>query len=93
MAIKRSITKPISRKAPAVRTLVLRGGPFHNIATVRDIIKDCVPQLSQQQVADVVERANCSGFVELLVSDDMTTRNSCTCLIENGMYASIDSVD
>lgn len=93
--IKRPIVNRPSTpgSSPTTRRLVMKGGPFHNISTVRDIIHDCVPQLSPEQVYNMVDKAHASGFVELLVSDDQTMRKSCACLVENGMYADLDSSD
>jgi hypothetical protein len=70
--------------------LVLKGGPYHNIKTVKHLLVSCVPELTHKQACVIVNEAHKNSHASILLSDKNSASNGCVCLIENGLYASFE---
>lgn len=75
------------------KTVVLRGGPYKNVKTVKAILKSCIPDLTRIQASHFVEKAHKNKFVSILLQDPVLAAKSCSCLIENGLYASLEEAE
>jgi hypothetical protein len=73
--------------------VVLKGGPYKNSKTVKALLKSCIPELTRIQASRLVEKANRDSFVSIILQDPFAASRSCSCLIENGLYASLEEAD
>lgn len=76
--------------SPLAGKLVLKGGPYHNINTVKELLVSCVPELSHRQASVIVREAQKNNHASIVLSDKKSASNGCVCLIENGLYASVE---
>ena len=82
---------PETRSSIGLRRVTLRGAPFKNPATVKDLILKSVPRLSEEDAARVVERAIVQPDKEttVIVCLEQEANEYCRNLIENGLESNI----
>ena len=71
-------------------TVTLHGGPFKNTRTVEELLMACVPELTKEQVASVVESAHTNNHAHVISCSKVRAEVYCRNLVENGLYASVD---
>lgn len=83
----------MNTKATPKNVIVLKGGPYKNVKTIKALLKSCVPDLTRIQASHLVEEAHKNKFVSIILQDPVLAAKSCSCLIENGLYASLEEAD
>ena len=83
-------TSPDNR-ALQLRRVVIRGAPFKNPSTVKDLIVKCVPKLTVDDAERVVEKATSSPQMDatVIVCLENDAKQYCRNLIENGLESDI----
>ncbi len=56
------------------------------------ILKSCVPELSQKQASMIVNEAQQNSQAAILLQGKTSADKGCKCLIENGLFASIEDI-
>ena len=79
--------------ASSKKIVVLKGGPYKNVKTVKALLKSCIPDLTRIQASHLVEEAHKNKFVSIILRDPVLAAKSCSCLIENGLYASLEEAE
>jgi hypothetical protein len=75
----------------ALRRVTLRGAPFKNPTTVKELIIKCVPRLSPDEANNVVEKAIAEPDKEttVIVCLEKDAQVYCRNLVENGLESEI----
>jgi len=72
--------------------LIIKGGPYQNLDTMKKLIKDCVPDINSYEVDAVLFEANINKQSTLLISKKEILDIYCRNLIENGLMAMVESI-
>lgn len=75
---------------PKLRRVTLLGGPFKNEATVRELLRLCVPELSQERIGEVVQECQASNKAYVITCPEMKAHQYVVNLVENGLYANVE---
>jgi hypothetical protein len=82
-----------SPSSAAAGKLVLKGGPYHNTNTVKEVLRSCVPELTNKQATVIVNEAQKNSHAAMHLRDKTSANKGCMCLIENGIFASVEEED
>jgi hypothetical protein len=74
-----------------IRRVTLRGAPFRNPHTVKELVRDCVPKLSDEDAQMVIERAQEKPHedVTVIVCLEEDANIYCRRLVENGLLSEV----
>lgn len=74
-----------------IRRVVIRGAPFHNPKTVRDLLVQCVPKLTEEDAERVIEKATQSPDKDttVIVCLEKDATQYCRNLVDNGLESDI----
>jgi len=70
--------------------LTLIGGPFSNPSTIHMILRECIPELTDDRVHEIVVQATKKGYAEVMQCSIDNANKYCQMLIDNGLVAVID---
>lgn len=73
--------------------LIIKGGPYKNIDTMKKLIKDCVPIINSYEIDNVLFEANINKQSTLLISTKEVVDIYCRNLIENGLIATVENIN
>lgn len=79
-----------SYSPPKLRRVTLLGGPFKNEATVRELLRLCVPELSQERVGEVVQECQAKHAAHVITCPETKAHQYVVNLVENGLYADVE---
>jgi hypothetical protein len=77
----------------SVKRVVLYGTPFKNKDTMKMLLQDCVEELNEDDIKQIVEDANYKnkeGVTVIRTCDERKAFKYCQNLVENGLDASIE---
>ena len=81
------------RSVISMKRVVLRGAPFHNKKTVTQLLRLSIPQLSEEEVTNVVRKAeeNPAEGATVIVCLEQEAQTYYRNLIENGLETYISN--